>query len=482
MSHPHRCRRAILILFQLLAVNLYISLPPPLATLAQGSIQVEEDRLAQNFPEGLDFHLKASSDQEIQKVLLLYGSEGRSCQSGGARQELEFDASPQVSLSWEWDFTLSGTLPPGAEVWWQWEITDAGGSTLLTEKQSVRLEDQRSDWRQVTQDDITVQWYEGSQAYGSQILNIARKSLARLEKEAGLRPEGEIWLTVYPTFEKLRQVQKVSAEWTGATAFPDHNAILLAIPQDAMNWAGEVIPHELAHLVSGATAFNCRGAWLPTWLEEGLAEYAAGPVSKENLARLEEADQADVLPALHSLERGFSAYSDEATLSYIQSASVIAYLLETYTPQKMQELIEVIKEGNRIDDALVEVYGIDTLGVDNDWRAAMGYNLLPEQSAATTAKATATRIPTLALYTSAVRPTNTATLTPSPIPTSTPAPSNTLGADAANQIEQTAAPATPAHDSSPAPKGLPGWLAGAAVLAFLAVLTYFVFQKRRKST
>ena len=336
------------------------------------------NRLALNFPEGLNFHLKASSDQDIQKISLLYGSESRSCQPGGARQELEFTPSPQVETSWEWDFTLSGTLPPGA-VWWQWEITDASGSTLLTERQSMRLEDQRSDWRQVTQDDITVQWYEGSRGYANQILNLAVKSLSRLEKDAGLRPEGEIWLTIYPTFEKLRQVQKASVEWTGATAFPEHNAVLLAIPQDAMDWAGEVIPHELAHLVSGAVAFNCRGAWLPTWLEEGLAEYVVGPLSEENLARLEEADQADGLPALHSLERGFSAYSDEATLSYIQSASVVAYLLETYTPQKMRELIEVVKEGNRIDDALVEVYGIDTLGVETPGDA-MGFNLLPERA------------------------------------------------------------------------------------------------------
>lgn len=430
----------------------------------------------ENFPEGLYFHLKASSDQEIQRVFLLYGSEGRSCQPGGARLELEVYPSTAVALSWEWDFTLSGSLPPGAQIWWQWEITDAGGNILLTGKKTARLQDQRNTWRHITQNRVTVEWYQGSQAYATQIHAIALESLERLEGDVGLRPQGEIWLTIYPSFEKLRQSQKFSADWTGGMAYPAHNAILLAVPEGAMDWAREVVPHELAHLVSGEVVFNCRGATLPTWLEEGLAEYAVGPVSEEDLASLQEAEQAGDLPALRSLEVGFSAYTKEANLSYMQSASVVAYLLETYTPQKMTELIEVVKEGRRIDEALQRVYGFDCLGLDNAWRAAMGFSLLPEQLAETTPKAAATRIPTMALWTSAVRPTETATATLTPLPTHTPAPSHTPVAPPTETVEP------PEQPSSRPPSILStGGLVGGAGVVVLAVAIYFVVRRRRRT-
>lgn len=467
----------------LFLVSLLIILTPvvsaaPRAALAQGGIQVTEDRVTANFPESLRFRLAASSDQPIEKVFLLYGSEGRSCQQGGARQELEFEPAAEIKLSWELDFTRSGTIPPGAQIWWQWEITAADGSVLLTERQTARLQDQRHEWRTLSREGVNVQWYQGSEAYGAQILDIARRSLARLEEDAGLSLEGDVWLTIYPDSAALRQTQKASAEWTGGLAYANYNVILLAVGINEMAWAQEAIPHEMAHLVTGAAVFNCYGTWLPTWLEEGLAGYASGGPSEEDLAMIKAADEEGVLPPLKSMERGFSAYTGEAGLAYAQSYAVVAYLLKKYDPHRMTELIAYVREGSNIEGALWRAYFLDTAALDYDWRAANGFKKLPKVWATATPEVTATLFPTLALWTSAVRlsPTLTVTETPLPPPSQTPRATPSLTPEATPE----AASAAPGGEDAPE-ISRPWWL-GFAVALLAAVAVIIAVYLRRKIT
>jgi hypothetical protein len=242
-----------------------------------------------------------------------------------------------------------------------------------------------------------------------------------------------------------------------------------------------VIPHEISHLVIHSLVFNCVGATLPTWLSEGLSERALGRISKAQNNELSAAIKDELLPPLRALEGTFSAFGDEAGLSYAQSYSVVSFMIAEYGSEKIGQLLTAVKSGQTIDEALQSIYGMDTDGLDAAWRASLGF-VLPTaaQPVSSAPTATNTTIPTLALWTSPVRLTATSTVPPTstPAPSSTPTPSMTPPPPAT----ATAIPPTLAALAAPSiPTAKPGGnqICGAALPSLLALC--WIFWRSRKN-
>ena len=350
----------------LLLIIAFISaiLPAPAAIAQTAPVEVIKNQLQVSFPDELTFQVSAQAASSITSIKLIYGSGARSCQNGQASLEPDFISGTKIEAEWTWELKRSGALPIGAQVWWQWQFTLADGSSYTTPRQEVTIEDDRHAWNTLNQDGVTVYWYEGRSSFGRLILDIALDSLSRLELDMGVVSSADISIIIYPTAEEVREALIVTSEWAGGVALPEFNATIVGIAPDELDWAAEVIPHELAHLVTSTRIFNCKGGRLNTWLNEGLAVYAEGPLSE--LAResvLASLDQ-DSLPVLSSLANGFSAYGDEARLSYDQSAVMIEYLLMTYGPEQMDAFLSYIQSGQPVNTALVNAFGLDTAGLD----------------------------------------------------------------------------------------------------------------------
>jgi hypothetical protein len=403
-------KKYLLLSFCILVICVLIQ---PVTISAQSSIQVSVDQIVSYFPDKLIFQLTASSSSEIQSIKLLYRTNGATCQTAVAQQIVDFTPAKSVDTEWEWDFTLTGILPLGAEVYWQWSITTEDESSLLTDEESYQVIDPRHNWKQLTNGQVTLQWYDGDQSFGQSLMNIADQSLTRLANDAGVNPSGQIWITIYPTVSELLEVDIHTSEWAGGIAYPEYNSTIMAIGNDELDWAASVIPHELAHLVTDSVMFNCRGMWLPTWLSEGLAVYAEGNMPSYYTEIITNALEKGNLPPLRTLERGFSSNASEADRSYAHSGILVSFLIEQYGAKKMSGLLSSIKSGLMIDKALLAVYGKDTDGLEAEWRISLGYAPQPTQFPTSASR---TRVPTLALWTSVVRP----TLTPTPQPTTNP--------------------------------------------------------------
>lgn len=434
MMHDHPAKKVKWVAFQgmprwrwsLLAACLVTLslLPATLAwagTLPQAALTIQRNETELNFPNSLTFYLEASAPSEVQKVYLNYGTNGRSCLQGASRQAVDLEAGTEIAASWEWDFTQSGNLPPGVEIWWEWEALLSSGESLLTERMTYTLEDPRFDWLSVDNERVLVVWTEGSTYFGMQILDIAQRSLERLEEETGIQMLEKIHLIIYPDASDIHGALTHLPEWTGGLAIPKYNLVIIGIPPDGLEWANVVIPHEIAHLVTGVRIFNCMGIDLPSWLSEGISTLAEGDLTEEEQQLLLDKLSSGSLPGLVTLSGGFSANSDEARLSYVQSAAAVAYLLETYGTEKFNELLDVMQSGKNANPALLQVYGLDTAGIDQVWRASLGFGSAPEQQEAT-ATLPPTQIPTRALWTAAVNLTATPTATPLPAATATAIP------------------------------------------------------------
>ncbi len=442
--------------------------------LAQTGLQAVGNSASVHFPVDLTFHLQAHSTWPITHVTLEYGLLGHACDDSQAQQSISFTSSASINVSWQLSFASLGGLPPGAQVWWQWDVLDESGDHLLTPRQTRTITDDAYDWRSLTRQSVTVTWSQGSQAFGAQLLDRALTSLDRLNRQMGVRPVGAVQLIIYPSAQAVRGALVYVPEWTGGVAYPEYDLTVIGIAPGENDWAATVIPHELAHLVVGTLVFNCRGISLPTWLNEGLAVVAQGPATSPDLASLSLALQGGALPSLRSLANGFQADATQANLSYTRSGQAVRYLIDTYGADHLSTLLTTMQSGSPIDAALGQVYGLDTDGLDSAWRVAHGAPPLATLAPAATAGAN-TPVPTLPLW--------TAVPIASAAATATLAPPATLAAVAGPSPRAVAAAPTssraPASATAPAPtatSALSGqmtwapWLLGCAGVLLCALM------------
>ncbi len=455
----------------------------PLGTAhGQGAVDILNNTMDIQFPSGVVFALEAESPGVIENVDLFYGTSERTCQAGDTRQAFDFDPDPRVELSWEWEWKRSGILPPGAQLWWEWEITLESGEVVRTPRETITVEDQRFDWQRIDEDEIVVRWINGDEAFGRRIHDIALESLAQQSREMGISQDGVIHITIYPTVEELREALVVAAEWTGGVALSDYNSLITAIAPGETAWANSVIPHELNHLLVNTLFFNCRGASMPTWLVEGLAEYAEDAEDLGDMGAITAQLETDSLPRLRALARGFSAYGDDARLAYFQSKLIVSYLYGEFGSESVLTLLETLRGGETIDRSLEAVYEVDTDGLDGLWRESLGFSL-PEEVQEEGDAPTKTPIPTVPLLDLGLQPSPTATNTPLPPPASpTPEPVQVAQAEAtptpaAEEAAPTAPPETPEKEQSGISLSFI-LAAGAGALVLIALVVYFQFFRR----
>ena len=79
-----------------LSFSLLACLLIPHPVYAQSGIKVQANEAILQYPDGIKFHLDTTSSTEIETVILIYGTDGRTCQTSSARQPLEFDPDTKI--------------------------------------------------------------------------------------------------------------------------------------------------------------------------------------------------------------------------------------------------------------------------------------------------------------------------------------------------------------------------------------------------
>lgn len=401
----------------LLLLLLLLILTHPSSAGAVAPLKARADQAILDFPNTVTFQAKLSAQADIQSVVLEYGESQLTCGEVVAKAFPRFDPGRNVTVEWTWDMRQSGSIPPGANIWWRWRVTDSNGRESVTETKNVTWLDSTYKWQTLADRDLRIHWYRGDQAFARQILSAARDGLALNEKSAGLKPQGVIDIYIYDNYDALRSAVLYTPSWTGGMAFPEFNIVIIGIAPNNLEWGKDATVHELTHVLVGNLTFSCLGD-VPTWLNEGLAVYSEGGLDSVSQRQLDQAIRQDTLLTVRSLSGGFSEVADKANLSYSQSYSIVKFLVETYGQPKMNELLLTLRDGTPIDEALRKVYGFDVEGLEDAWRAGIG-----AKPRASVPNPTATPQPT---YVPTIAPIGGVPLavTPTPlvIPTSSAAP------------------------------------------------------------
>lgn len=371
-----------------IAVLISAALIAPLTGPA-ADLTTTDDRAQLEFPDRLTFQADFKSDHPIEKVVLEYGVDQWTCGTVIAKAFPEITPGKDVSAAWTWEMKQSGSQPPGSRIWWRWRLTDQQGQeTVTNRKETVWLDDQH-DWQTASGGNIQLHWYDGKAAFGDELHQSAVKSLADLATVTGLRTARPIDLYIYRNTDDMRDAVLYEPGWTGGLAYADHNIVIIGISPDQMDWGKRTQAHELTHVLVGQLTFSCLSD-IPTWLQEGLAVYGEGGPDEPSRQLFDQALKDNMLLPVRSLSGGFSEDPAKADVSYTQSYSLVKFLIDKYQQAKMIDLLDTLRNGTTVEEALQKVYGFDIEGFEDEWRAAIG----AQARSGDRAKPTPTRVPT----------------------------------------------------------------------------------------
>jgi len=359
---------------------------PAQTALAAPRANVTHDQVTFDFPNTATFSATLNANVDIVSITLEYGNIQQTCGEVVAKAYPDFTPGKTASVEWTWDMRQSGSLPPGATIWWRWIYTDSAGSESSTEIQTAIWLDDLHDWQTLTSGDLRLHWYGKDKAFAQTMLDAGLEGLRRNKQQAGLVTDAPIDLYVYPNYDDMQEAVLYEASWTGGQAYPAYNIFIMGISESDSTWDQNTVIHELTHILVGHLTFSCLGD-VPTWLNEGLAMYSEGELDSGSQFQLDQAISGDTLLTVRSLNGGFSELPDKANLSYSQSYSIVNFLIQTYGQDKLTELLKALRDAKPIDDALLEIYGFDSDGLEDAWRQSVG-------AAPRTVSAQATAMPT----------------------------------------------------------------------------------------
>jgi len=340
-----------------------------------------------SFPNSITFDVEAQSDATITKLRLHYIVDQQNYAKVVSEGWPQFSPSTSVDTQWVWDMGGSGGLPPGAQVEYWWTAEDAAGESAQTNISTVSFDDNRYNWQSITTGPVTLLWYSGNDLFANSLMTAAQQGLQRIENNIGATPQGHIRIYIYASVQDFHGAQPFTQQWVGGLTFGGFDIIAIAVATNQLPFGEGAIPHELTHWVVHQVTFNNYGAGLPPWLDEGLATYIQGAVP-DYQAALNYAIENNQLISVRSLSSPFSAIPTQALISYGESQSIVTFLIQTYGEDKINQLLNVFRQGASYDDALKQVYGFDQGGLDVLWRQSLGFNIAlnPQQELALAAR------------------------------------------------------------------------------------------------
>jgi len=360
--------------YLLLAVAVVLSSVAPGAPVSAAS-PITLDSFAQvAFPTSITFTVKAQSDSAIVSLRLHYIVERENFATVVSEVWAQFQPGKSVDTQWLWDVRKGGP-PPGGRIEYWWIAENASGTRSETSHLKVSFEDSRYKWQSITNGVVNLLWYKGDRSFADSLMAAAQQGLQRLNTDTGAAPQRQVRIYIYGSAQDMQGALQFPQEWTGGVAFSEFDIILIGVSPDILDWGKRAIVHELTHWITGQLTFNNYGAGLPVWLEEGLATYGEGPITSQYQDLLAAAIRDNKLISVRTLSSPFSADSQTALLSYAESNSIVAFLIQTYGRDKMTKLLDVFHQGSDYDDALKQVYGFDQDGLDTRWRQSIGVKI-----------------------------------------------------------------------------------------------------------
>ncbi len=187
-------------------------------------------------------------------------------------------------------------------------------------------------------------------------VNDARQSLKQL-----LRDTLDYIPRIYIT-ESLDKFKKLVGsnfpDWGAAAAIPHKKMVVIKSPLrfNVGKSLSTLVEHEYAHLAVQDRLYLNHP---PRWLDEGICMYISAEWSWEDNFAMSRASVFGNFIPLRELDRVNSFVREKAHVAYAQSYMAVYYIIETYGLDAFNRLLDGIKDGLSMDQALMISIGGD---------------------------------------------------------------------------------------------------------------------------
>ena len=348
------------------------------AALADGEgIQVISEGAESHFPDDITFKIAATSPDPITEVRVFFSP------VGGERSGYGYlDIEPGTRIEGEHLMALgsgTGHKPPGTVVRYFFEIIDAADRELRTEEKEFLYLDESLAWKQISDGILTVFYYgDFVEKRARTVLETAKQTMDNMGRLLGIIPTEPIKIVSYSNYRDMSRGLPFRSQavreglQTQGQAWPSERVLLVLSSEATVTG---IASHEFTHILVAEAAG--RGyTFVPAWLNEGLAEFG-------NIDQTPAYDRAlayaiftrRVKPLWY--QQSLGGEPDDIVIGYGQGKSVVEFLINTYGPGKMADLMRAFHSATSVDGALQAVYSFDQYGLDTLWRRSLGLGPLP---------------------------------------------------------------------------------------------------------
>ncbi len=362
----------------LLALGLVTLAAPWLASAEEGDVKVMEATAESQFPDGIVFRVAAESVGIVDEARVFFKKADQSGRS--AYRSIEFE--PGESVVGETLLRASGGgdyFPPGTKITYHFEVRDKAGGMVRTEETEFVYIDNRFHWLTVSDDLITVYYYsEYVEERARIILDAARQTMDNMVPVLGIAPTESLRIVTYNNYRHMSMAlpfrsaavnQDLQAQ---GMAFADERVLLIHGYDPTVTGT---VSHEFIHLLVAEAAGGTAAA-IPSWLNEGLAEYGNIDQTDDYDAALRYGIYTRRIRPLWYLQ-SFTGEPEDILIAYGQGKSVVNFMVRRWGEHRISELFDVVRQTQDIDAALMRVYGVDQYGMDTEWRLSLGLEPLP---------------------------------------------------------------------------------------------------------
>jgi len=342
----------------------------PASAQGQGQITVGNNNVKINYPESITFSCHVQDSVNVTDIRLEYQVEQMSFAQVTSEAEITFTPSASIDASYELNMAQYGQIPSGVNVNYWWKIKDAAGDILQTTPTSYTVYDNNHTWSTMTQGKINIYWYGQDQAFGQKIMTEAQTALSIISNATGGTLDQAANISIYTSVQDYAASVLGVPEWSGGVTLSQYNSIFVVVQPNDLGADLPAVAHEMTHVIEGQLSFNPYNS-LPFWLNEGLAVYVQFTgltLPAQFTSPLSSAIANNTLISVRSLSDPFSAYPNQADLSYAQSVSIVTYLIDQYGSAKINQLLETFRSGSTYDGALETVYGFNMDGLFAQWK------------------------------------------------------------------------------------------------------------------
>ena len=338
---------------------------------SDSEIKVKSASAESEFPEGIRFSVQAISNSRISEIAVNFRI-GQ--QISGVYEYLDFEDGLEVegSLFWKTN-TGSKYVPPGTIIEYSFSISDESGNTFDSENKYLVYSDTRFEWQEVELGTISVAYHGPVKSRAEDLLDAMNQTLYAMEPVFGDVQGDPIRVTMYNNVAEMMGALPPSSSTirseliTEGQAYPDIGTVLvLGGGRLSRGTASHEVTHILVHR-AGDSVFSS----IPSWLNEGLAEFGNVSPSFSYDVALDFAVHADRLMPITSM-RNRPGDPEDVIIFYGSASSIVEFMIYKFGPDKMLNLLTEHKSGRNMDDSIEFIYGITKLELENQWRNYIG--------------------------------------------------------------------------------------------------------------